>query len=79
MKEFKKKILEVKIFGEVHELRFPSVKTAIEFEKQFKDESINAVLNLLENCGLPKNVSEELDLEQLRELVDTLVAVKKKD
>jgi len=83
MKEFNKRVLEVKINGEVHKLNFPSVRLAYEYDKQSRKSKdgvdLDSVLDLIEQCGLSKEIAFDLEIDQLKELIDTLMDVKKKN
>jgi len=74
-----KKTANVIIGEDTYKMRVPSVKTAEKYFKVLKDqESVSGILDLLEELGLPKSASEDLDIMQLQEILEGLTTLSKK-
>lgn len=81
MLEFSKKVLKFKFDGNEYEMKYPSVIQVNLFaEKQRKasdDDSLLNVLDLFAELGLPREVSEQLEVEHLTKIVEVLTEGKK--
>lgn len=82
MLEFKKTEIEANIYGVVHKMRRPSVKEAQDYSAQVKkmgeEDSSMLLLQMLEKCGLPIDVSLAMESDHLVQLVEGLMPSKKK-
>lgn len=68
--DFKSQVLVVKHNGHKYELQFPKVKHQREFAIANKNgEGDDALLDLLANCGLPKEVSMDMEMWMLDKIV----------
>lgn len=80
--EFKRRVLKFTLDGESYEARYPRVKDVNNLmnlgDKLDEKKSLDKTLDFLEGLGIPKNVSEEFELPDLKELVKTLVGDGKK-
>jgi len=80
--QFEKRKLKAKIYGQDYELTFPTVRQQNEYVKAIKesgeDNAMDDLTNLLERLGLPKDVSMDMELDHLLQLMDALVPTKKK-
>jgi hypothetical protein len=75
-----KRIANVLIGEDSYKLRVPSV---LEAEKHFKqiqeNESYGKIVDMLDDLGLPREVSEGLDILQLSEILEGLTSLSKKN
>ena len=82
MLEFKKTEVEAMIYGVAYKLRRPTVREAQDYGKSVaakgEQDSAMLLLELLEKCGLPVEVSEQMEAEHLVSLVEALMPSKKK-
>jgi hypothetical protein len=82
MKEFVKRSLQLKIYGEAFKMRFPTVGETREYAKHLKGseeaDATESLLDFLEKLGLPKRVSEDMEADHLAELCEELMPSKKK-
>lgn len=82
MLEIKKTVIQANVYGTVYELCRPSTKLAKEYGKlskeQDEDNGIDLVIDLVDKCGLPKAVAEEMEVDHLLQIVDALLPAKKK-
>ena len=80
--EFKRRELRVKVYGEEYSLTFPTVKQSQDYAAKVKEmkesEATEALLEFVDNLGLPKDVSENMESEHLSTLIEALVPNKKK-
>ena len=79
MLDFKKRVLQFKLDGEVHEVRYPSVKEIkLMQERQKKKENEFVVLEeVLIDLGLKKEIFDTLEVDHLSSIVEMLVNPKK--
>jgi hypothetical protein len=80
MLELKKSVLEVKVDGQVYQIKFPTIKKIKSFQESLKSQGepdIGVTLDFLESLGLPKSVSEELEPSHLAAIIDTISGTKK--
>lgn len=66
--------------GKEYLLKKPTVGQVRKMEHSQKESANNfeAVLDCLAECGLPKGVAESLQMEELNELMETMIPVAKK-
>lgn len=69
--------LNLKIDGVAYELSYPSVKQVMSFEKDEKEIKVSEILNLISDCGLPKEVAEGLQANHLNAIVGALMGKQK--
>lgn len=65
--------LTVKIDGVVHELSYPTIRQIKSLEKSQDDIKIDTVCDLLIDCGLKKEVVENLQANHMNAIVEALV------
>lgn len=69
----------VKIYGETYELSKPRVKQVKEIQEKVKEkDQSKAMVDLLELLGLPRKVTEDMELGHVTALFDFLGDSKKK-
>lgn len=85
MLELNKTEIDAKIYGESYKLRLPTVREAQHYGKVAKDLDkddvagmIDAAIDLLDSCGLPKKVSEQMTVDHMMQVVGVLVPSEKK-
>lgn len=82
MLEFKKRELELKVYGDVYKLNFPTVKQTQEYAKKLEgvsdNEATGLIINLLDTLGLPGEVTNEMEPEHLGLVIAELMPSKKK-
>ena len=74
-------VLKVKIEGEAYDLHAPTVSQTEKFQKELKgqeDDQMGAFMSLLEELGLPKTITQKLDVVQVRKLSDGLLGMVEK-
>ena len=80
--EFKRRSLELKIYGEAYKLSFPTVKQTKEYADQMhesdEDKATELLLGFLAKLGLPQEVAEEMETDHLQQLCEALMPSKKK-
>jgi len=81
--EFNRSKLKLKVYGEEYELLFPTVKQSQDFAKEVKevegdDDKSSKMFDFLEKLGLPKNVTEEMEVQHLEMVLEKLMPSKKK-
>lgn len=67
---------EVDIYGTKVTLQEPNMRTVQEFQKKMDKKDVDEVdlmLNFLEKCGLPRNISEEMSPNHVSQVMETLV------
>lgn len=82
MLEINKTQIELKVFGNEYKLVPPTARKVAQFKKQLDEqkedvEMISLAEQFLSECGLPKEVCEELEMEHLAKVID-LISGKKK-
>jgi len=74
MIEFKRKVFEFSLDGQVHKVKAPSVKNVQDFQKVSKDsddsESIEKTVEFLASLGLPKDVAYGMEADHLSTVVN---------
>jgi len=77
-----KKYVNVKFNGESYKLRFPTILEAKDLTSKFSESSesdqLDLTISLIESLGLPKDIINQLDIDQLTSLVNCLMPSKKK-
>lgn len=68
--------LSVKLDGVVHELSYPTVKQVRELDKKKDDLGISEICDLIESCGMAKDVVENLQASHLNKIVEALMGKK---
>lgn len=68
--EIKDRILVIKYKGNTYEVRFPSVKESNEYlfnlkSKKENSEFENVLIDFLDKLGLPKEISENMEMSDL--------------
>ena len=79
---FKRRELELNVYGNDYKLSFPSVKQTQDYAKKAKragdDESASMLVEFLDKLGLPKDISLEMEAEHLTQVVEALIPQGKK-
>lgn len=84
MLELVRSTIEVSLDGKVHNMRMPTYKEGIlyrcELEKVKDDDlkSSDMLIDYLAKLGLPKDVSEGLEIDHLTQVLDFILGAKKK-
>ena len=76
-----KSVVLVKVNGESYKMRFPTMLEASNFKKYIDKpdvDELEAISLLFDKLGMPKNVVESLETDQITNLVTGLMASKKK-
>lgn len=82
--KFERRVLKLDLYGESYNVAFPTKKQGTKLAEKAKDaengddKGAEAVIDLLAELGLPKEKSEEMEIEHLTELVEMLFPSKKK-
>lgn len=79
----KKTVYKVKIYEQVYEIRKPVVKDASvlsSFKEESSDEKkLEKTMDLLASLGLPKDVSQSMEIDHFTQLVQKLFGELKKN
>lgn len=78
--DFKKKVLDLGLYGERFSVQFPTLIQYENYEESLKKENSSAgecLYNFLEMLGLPKEKAKEMQADDLHQLVDVLTGKKK--
>jgi hypothetical protein len=81
--EFKKSVLKFKFEEQEIRLKFPNVSQQMQFSKEYekvKDnalQSIEVIIGFLCQLGLPEDVSGELEMDHLTQILEALNGKKK--
>ena len=84
--QLKKKELKLDVYGDIYNLSFPSAKRMHDFmndivkiaQGEISDKTdYELTVDLLTECGLPKEKAEEIDSYDLREIIKVLDGQKK--
>lgn len=81
MLEFKKRVLELNLYGEEIKINYPTVKKYQEFLgaiKKGKKEELDLTVDFLVSLGLDKNKVEEMEPSHFHVILEELTAVGKK-
>jgi len=80
--KFQRRKLEIDIYGESVEMRFPTVRESQGYGDKMKkageEKAGDMLLDFLSDLGLPKNIAESMEAEHLTELMEALIPAKKK-
>lgn len=84
--ELKRRVLDLDLYGEKYELRFPTqgqvdshAKKALDYiDGKSKKSENQLVREFLEEMGLPQKICKETEQEHVLEIFNTLTAAKKK-
>ena len=80
--EFKRRELELNIYGEEHKLLFPTVKQVQDYANKLKEQgdekAADLLVDFLDGLGLPKAVCEGMESEHLQMVIEKLMPAKKK-
>lgn len=75
-------VFNVKVNGGEYKMSAPTVRQAQKFQEKFEKakekDQIDALLGFLADLGLPDDVSEKLDVVQLRKLSEGLLSFNEK-
>ena len=74
----KKTVFEIEYDGETYKVRRPFVKEVQEFSKTNDVDSFEKLLDLIDACGLPKSVTEEMDTDLIEQVSELILPKKKK-
>ena len=77
----KKKTLNIKYEGKDYELSFPSVLQTKNFVKNLEKKGNNEIeesIKLITELGLPKDVCEAIDIDQLNMIMEAITPQSKK-
>ena len=81
MKEFKRRVLNIKFDGESYELRFPSNRVLNDFVKAEKDkpedEALEGLIRFLDGLGLPEDIAWDMEPYMLGEIMEEFKSKKK--
>lgn len=83
MLEIVKKLKVIKINEVEYSLKQPTYKDSIEYDKAVLDskddtkKKIDCLFDYLEKLGLPKEISTDLEIENITEIMNYLSGVKK--
>lgn len=76
-----KAVCNVKVGGKEYKMSAPTVKQSENYQKSLsksKGGEMNAFIDLLDELGLPREVSENLDVVQVRKLSEGLLGLVEK-
>jgi len=76
-----KAVCNVKVGGKEYKMNAPTVKQSESYQKNMakkKDGEMTAFIDLLDELGLPREVSENLDVVQVRRLSEGLLGLVEK-
>lgn len=76
--ELKRKVFQFKLDSETYEVRCPSVEQIKKFSDIEEKDSFDALVNLLDELGMPKNVLLDLDFDIVEQIADVIIPKKKK-
>ena len=68
------RVLPVKFNDTIYNLKFPTVKQLKVFNHKRKDDGIDAVADLLVECGLPEKITDELETDHIKALIERLTS-----
>jgi hypothetical protein len=80
--EFKKRLLEIDLYGEAITMSFPTVSQFKGYQKKLKeagaDGEVDTMLEFLCDLGLPKDKMDEMEPDHLKQVLEVLSGSKKK-
>ncbi len=79
MLEFKKTVLKINLYGDSVEVRFPTVGEIKRFEESEKksEASIEVMVEFLDSLGLPKEKTNDMEIEHFTQIIEKLTNQKK--
>ena len=76
--EIKKRVLALKFEGKEYSVSYPTVRQLRELTVKKEGESdLDMTLRFLEELGLPKDVVEDMESENITEIINVLTSQKK--
>ena len=84
MLELTKAKVEIKFEGQIYNMRVPTYKEGIAYEVELQKIATDPIasgdhlISYLEKLGLPKEISEQLELSHLFKILDAISEAKKK-
>ena len=80
--EFSRTKLKINLYGDLYEMKRPSVDESQNYARRVKDkddgESMELLKEFLENLGLPGKALGEMEIDHLTQLMEGLMPGKKK-
>jgi hypothetical protein len=70
-------------FGTSYEIKKPNVILSLEYQKKIESlsgniEKVEAMIDFLHGLGLPKDITYQMDFDQLDQVIQTVMPVDKK-
>ena len=82
MMKFERQSLKIDVYGQQFDVKRVSVGKLQEYSAKVKnmseEESASALLDLISECGIPAEVTSDMQPDHLNELVEYLIPSKKK-
>lgn len=83
MRDIKRVEFQMKIYGEVFNLKKPNLKKVLSYQKKLKElgedgDATELMLDTLDTCGLRKDFAMEMDPDDLLEVIGVLMPKAKK-
>lgn len=77
--KFVKSVLSFDVYGKSVEVRFPTVKEVRLFQEKMKDkgDELTNTIEYLSVLGLPKEVAENMEMDHLQQIIESLISQKK--
>lgn len=80
--KFERQSLKIDVYGQQFDVKRVSVGKLQEYSVKVKnmseEESASALLDLISECGIPTEVTSDMEPDHLNELVEYLIPSKKK-
>jgi len=76
--ELKRKVYQFKLDGNTYDVRCPSVEQIKQFSNIGEKDSFEALVDLLDQLGMPKSVLMDLDFDIVEQIADVIIPKKKK-
>jgi alcohol dehydrogenase YqhD (iron-dependent ADH family) len=81
--EFKRTVYKINIYGKSYEMRRPTVREIIGFQTSVKDnsnheESIERLTEFFVSLGLDKEVINDLEIDHMTQIAETIISANKK-
>lgn len=80
--EFKKRKLDIDLYGEAVEMQFPTVKQYKDYQEKIKsadkDRDYQIMIDFMIELGLPADKIDDMEPEHLGQIMETLSGSKKK-
>lgn len=71
-------VFAIQYDGVTYNVRRPFVKEVQEFSKVTDGDSFDRLLGLIEACGLPRSITEEMDTDLIEQVSELILPKKKK-